>query len=111
MSQMNAKGLSYNSVVISKRGAKNFVVCKRSTIEGLTKVLSLKSVGLCLAQRVFVVISYSGRILFVYSVGRLETEWMLVSEKVGPMDVAAGYSTLGGDASLRENSRTTYAPT
>ncbi|KAI4479451.1 hypothetical protein M0802_014386 [Mischocyttarus mexicanus] len=39
----------------------------------------------------------SGRILFVYLVGRLETEWMLVSGKVGPMDVAARSSTFGGD--------------
>ncbi|KAI4475913.1 hypothetical protein M0802_014983 [Mischocyttarus mexicanus] len=41
--------------------------------------------------------SSSARTISVYSVGRLETEWMLVSGKVGPMDVAARSSTLGGD--------------
>ncbi|KAI4483411.1 hypothetical protein M0802_013416 [Mischocyttarus mexicanus] len=41
--------------------------------------------------------SSSDRILSVYSVGRLETEWLVVSGKVGPMGVAARSSTLGGD--------------
>ncbi|KAI4490281.1 hypothetical protein M0802_010749 [Mischocyttarus mexicanus] len=69
----------------------------RSTIESLTKVLSFIVARSLSSTKGLYSKSSSARILSVYSVGRLETEWMLVSGKVGPMDVAARSSTLGGD--------------
>ncbi|KAI4480711.1 hypothetical protein M0802_014141 [Mischocyttarus mexicanus] len=70
---------------------------QRSTIESLTKVLSFIVARSLSSTKGLYSKSSSARILSLYSVGRLETEWMLVSGKVGPMDVAARSSTLGGD--------------
>ncbi|KAI4472303.1 hypothetical protein M0802_015313 [Mischocyttarus mexicanus] len=69
----------------------------RSTIESLTKVLSFIVARSLSSTKGLYSKSSSARILSVYSVGRLETEWLVVSGKVGPMGVAARSSTLGGD--------------
>ncbi|KAI4480702.1 hypothetical protein M0802_014151 [Mischocyttarus mexicanus] len=92
--QIKAKGFSYYSVVNSKEGDKNFV---RSTIESFTKVLSFIVARSLSSTMGLYSKSSSARILSVYSIGRLESEWLVVSGKVGPMGVAARSSTLGGD--------------
>ncbi|KAI4476492.1 hypothetical protein M0802_014868 [Mischocyttarus mexicanus] len=74
-------------------------VCEedRSTIESLTKVLSFIVARSLSSTKGFYSKSSSARIFSVYSVGRMETEWLVVSGKVGPIGVVARSSTLGRD--------------